>query len=134
MTPHNVGPARALPRDAAKEWLIVRKMAPFLPGMIPEDFIALLELGPPCAAGELIPGAWLSTLFLGQCIKWPCAVREFFAQIRRAAGATSPPTLTAATFVDAWRSTLLWCSGHEWTDMFGQMNQGRMDAISGLAL
>ena len=102
--------------------------------MVPEDFLAIVELGPPCAAGDPIPAFWMCVLFIGHCIKWPGAVREFYAEIRRAAKAISPPTLTAGTIVQAIRVVLKWCSGQQWKEMFAQLNQGRQDVVSGAAV
>ena len=110
------------------------KMVPFLPAMVPEDFLAIVELGLPCVAGDPIPACWMCVLFIGHCIKWPGAVREFYAEIRRAAKAISPPALTAGTIVQAIRVVLKWCSGQEWKEMFAQLNQGRQDAIAGAAV
>ena len=77
---------------------------------------------------------WMCILFLGHCIKWPCAVRAFYGEIRRKAGESSTRMLTASALVQAFRYVLTWCSGHDWKEMFEQMNQGRQDAISGLAV
>ena len=122
--------------------------------MIPDDLQATLSIGLPCGPGETVPSSWMCILFLANTIKWPAAVRSFYAELRKnglAPKATQDGLAPKATqdglvpdlsrlglgaerIVQAYRSTLVWASGRAWGHMFSRMDSGLQSAQSGLAV
>ena len=132
---------------------VVSRLAFILPYMIPDDLHATLSIGLPCGPGETAPSSWMCIILLANTIKWPAAVRNFYAELRKnglvpkatqdglAPKATQDglvPDLSrlglgAEHMAQAYRSTLVWASGRAWGHMFSRMDSGLQSAQSGLA-
>ena len=92
----------------------------------PNDLLEFLRGFPPLPpSGQPWAQGVLSRAFIAQLLKWPFAVKWWFAQATE---------LTHDSFYDALVGVVHHCSGQAYRQVFEAMNAGLMDAQSGLAV
>ena len=117
---------------------VVARLGFYLRWVVPTDLEALLTCGHDAShiPGSRVSAAWLCVAFLAQSIKWPPSTLKFLSLLRSPGSSDLDVERAgnAGVLLEALSTTIAWSSDRDWPMMFSRMNDGLMDAQTGLAV